>query len=108
MARPDRFEGGSDGGAVEQVEGAPAARRIVERPAGEAVDFETQARQRRQRLPADKAAGASDEDAGHGSKSGKAASRALMWRGSKGQAMAKAGSFQRTPRARSGTYSVPI
>src|SRR5262249_19128621 len=44
----------------------------------------------------------------HGAKSGKAASRSLMWRGSNGQEIAKAGSFQRTPRARSGAYSDPI
>ena len=66
MARADRREGGGERRRVSKRSRAcQRAGRLVERAAGEAVDLEAEARQRRQRLAADVAAGAGDEDAGH-------------------------------------------
>ena len=58
---------------------------------------------------ADKAAGAGHQyRAAHRMKSGRTASRGEITLGSKGHSMAKVGSFQRTPRAKSGTKAAPM
>src|SRR5580692_7926853 len=80
-----------------------------------AVHLESGRAQRREAARTDESAGARHQHsvgAAHGavevSSRGKAASRSAMCRGTSGQSIASAGSFQRTPRANPGAYATDI
>ena len=110
MRRPDPFDQPGRLRRVAQIGGVPADIAVADGRAGpvDRVNLARPAAQQGQAMPPDKARSSSDQNPRHAAKSGQVASRSDRIAGANGQSMAKAGSFQRTPEASSGTNTSPI
>src|ERR1051326_1473621 len=86
------------GGMPDDIGGGFAIAAAVDR-----MDIASFQRQPAQAMRSDKTGSAGNKDAPHSEKSGQLASRSAMTVGAAGHWIANAGSFQRTPRASSGT-----
>src|SRR5439155_1039794 len=110
VGRADRGDDPARLGRLAQVRLVPLHPVASDRPgtAADGVDLALLAQQAGETMAAEKSGGAGNDNAGHGAKSGHAASLGDIVTGGNGQATAKAGSFQRTPAAASGWNTSPI